>query len=99
MKEQRSSSKGQSSKKIANSMILTSSKFSKAATTSPTVFAKELLSSNQNSKVTSLPNQLNPKRSESSLILVNFFKVTLTKYLAKVRKSARRLRTKNSKPL
>ena len=99
MKEQRSSSKGQSSKKIANSMILTSSKSSKAATTSPTVFTKELLSLNQNSKVTSLPNQLNPKRSESSLILVNFFKVTLTKYLAKARKSARRLRTKNSKPL
>ena len=99
MKEQKSNFKGQSSKKIANSMIPISNKFSKVVTISPTVFAKELLSSNKSSKVTSLPNQLNPKRSESSLILVNFFKVTLTKYLARARKSARRLRTKNSKLL
>ena len=80
-------------------MIPISNKFSKVATISPTVFAKELPSSNKSSKVTSLLNQLNPKRSESSLTLVNSFRVTLTKYLAKERKSVRRPRTKNLKPL
>ena len=99
MKEQKSSFKGQSNKKIANSMIHTSSRFNKVVTISQIVFAKELPSSNKNNKMTSLLNQQNSKRSESSLILVNFFKVTLTKYLAKAVKSVRSQRTKNLKPL
>ena len=80
-------------------MIPISNKFSKVATISPTVFAKELPSSNKSSREISLPNQQNLKRNESNSILVSFFKVTLTKYLAKVRKSDRRLRIKNLKPL